>query len=86
MLTIIHLTLQAGILTNAIRTLENDSVKLFKWFSNNQMEANKDRCHHPLNNRKRVTMKIRKTVIKRSNCKKLLGINIGTKLIFNEQL
>ena len=40
-------------INDVIRTLENDSVRLFKWFSNNQIKANKDKCH-----KERVTMKI----------------------------
>ena len=46
---------------NVIRTLENDSVRLFKWFSNNQMKANKDKCHLLLSNKQGVTMKIGET-------------------------
>ena len=46
---------------NVIRTLENDSVRLFKWFSNNQMKANKDKCHLLLTNKQGVTMKIGET-------------------------
>ena len=59
---------------NVIRTLENDSVRLFKWFSNNQTKANKDKCHLLLSNKERVTIKIGETEIKSSNCEKLLGI------------
>ena len=71
---------------NVIRTLENDSVRLFKWFSNNQMKANKDKCHPLLSNKERVTMKIGETEIKSSNCEKLLGIKIDNNLTFNEHL
>ena len=66
---------------NVIRTLENDSVRLFKWFSNNQMKANKDKCHPLLSNKERVTMKIGETEIKSSNCEKLLGIKIDSILL-----
>ena len=78
MLTIIHITLQVRIL---IKTLENDSAKLFKWFSNNKMKANKDKYHLLLSNKERVTMKIGETEIKSSNCEKLLGIKIDTILL-----
>ena len=70
---------------NVIRTLVNDSVSLFKWFSNNQMKTNKDK-YHLLSNKERVTMKIVETEIKSSNCEKLLGIKIDSNLIFNEHL
>ena len=65
---------------DVIRTLENDFVRLFKWFSNNQIKTNKDKCHLPLSNKERVIMKIVETVIKSSNCKKLLEIEIYSKL------
>ena len=70
---------------NVIRSLENDSVRLFKWFSDNQMKANKDKCHLLLSNKERVTMKIGETEIKSSNCEKLLGIKIDN-LTFNKYL
>ena len=36
-----------------IAILENDSIQLFKWFSDNQMKANKDKCHLVISNEKR---------------------------------
>ena len=33
-------------LEGVINSLENVSIKLFKWFADNQMKANKDKCHH----------------------------------------
>ena len=71
---------------DVIKTLENDSLRLFKWFSNSQMKVNKDKCHLILSNKERVTMKIGETEIKSSNCEKLLGIKIDGKLTFNEHL
>ena len=52
---------------NVIRTLEYDSVRLFKWSSNNQMKANNDKCHLLLSNKERVSVKIGETEIKSSN-------------------
>ena len=71
---------------DVIKTLENNSVNLFKWFSNNQMKANKDKCHFIPSNKERVTMKIEESEIKSSNCEKLLGIKIKDKLTFNKHL
>ena len=68
---------------NVIRTLENNSVRLFKWISNKQIKANQDKCHLFLCNKERVTMKIGKAEIKGSNCENLLGIKIGGKHVFN---
>ena len=70
---------------NVIRTLENDSVRLLKCFSDNQMKAIKDKCHL-LSNKERVTMKIGETEIKSSNCEKLFGIKIDNNITFNEHL
>ena len=61
-------------------TLNNDSVKLLKWFSDNQMKANKDKCYLLISNKDRVTMEIRETEIK------LTGIKIDYKLDFNQHL
>ena len=71
---------------NVMRTLENDSVRLFKWFSNNQMKVNKDKCHLFLSNKERVTLKKEETEIKSSNCEKVFGIKIDNNLTFNEHL
>ena len=30
---------------DVIKSLQNDSVNLFKWFLDNQMKANSDKCH-----------------------------------------
>ena len=71
---------------DVIRTLENKSMRLFKWFSNNQIKTNKDKCYLPLSNEERVTIKIGETEIKSSNYEKLLEIKIDEKLTFNEHL
>ena len=34
-----------GSAEDVINSLKNDSVKLFNWFSDNQMKANSDKCH-----------------------------------------
>ena len=36
---------EADNIDEVITILENDSIQLFKWFSENQMKANKDKCH-----------------------------------------
>ena len=56
---------------NVIRTLENDSVKLFKWFSNNQIKANKDKCHLLLCNKDRATIKIVESGVKKQLMQKV---------------
>ena len=43
---------------DVIRILENDSIKLFKWFSDNMMKANKDKCHLIVISNEHVSMKL----------------------------
>ena len=71
---------------DVIRTLENESVRLFKWFSINQMKANNNKGHLLLSNKERITMKIGEPEIKSRNCEKLLGIEIEENLTFNKHL
>ena len=61
-----------------IKLLEHDSTLLFKWFSDNQMKANINKCH--------LLVKLGKTEIRNSEYEKLLGIKVDTKLNFNEHL
>ena len=68
-----------------IPTLDSYSVRLFKWFSNNHIKVNKDKCDL-LSNKERVTTKMGETEIKSSNCEKVLGIKVDEKLTFNEHL
>ena len=65
-----------------IRILENDSIKLFKWFSDNMMKANKDKCHLIVSSDEHVSMKLEKIEIEGSNCERLLGVKIDSKLNF----
>ena len=43
---------------DVIRILENDYIKLFKWYSNNMMKANKDKCHLIVSSNEHVSMKL----------------------------
>ena len=43
---------------DVIRILENDSIKLFKWFSDSMMKANKDTCHLIVSSNEHVSMKL----------------------------
>ena len=52
-----------------INMLENDSIQLFKWFSDNQMKANKDKCHLIVSNNVKVPMKIDSIEVENSHWK-----------------
>ena len=58
-----------------IRILENGSIKLFKWFSDNMMKANKGECHLIVSSNEHVSMKLDSIKIN-SNCERLLGVKI----------
>ena len=59
---------------------------LFKWFSDNQMEANISNCYLLVNKKDKVIIRIGDTEIKNSEHEKLLGIKVDTKLNFDENL
>ena len=69
-----------------INMLENDSIQLFKWFSDNQMKANKDKCHLIVSNNVKVSMKINSIEVENSHCEKLLGVKVIRELKFKEHL
>ena len=71
---------------DVIRILENDSIKLFKWFSDNMMKANNDKCHLIVSSNEHVSMKLDSIEIENSNCERLLGVKIDSKLDFKEHL
>ena len=72
---------------DVIRILENDSMKLFNWFSDNMMKANKDKCHLIVSSNEHVSMKLDNIEIENSNCERLLGVKkIDSKLNFKELL
>ena len=69
-----------------INMLENDSIQLFKWFSDNQMKANKDKCHLIVSSNVKVSMKIDSKEVENSHCEKLLGVKVDRKLKSKEHL
>ena len=66
--------------------LERASVKVFKWFYDNAMKANIDKCHFLSSLSADSNIKIEESVIKNSNSQKLLGITIDRNLSFNEHV
>ena len=71
---------------DVIRILENDSIKLFKWFSGNLMKVNKDKCHLIVSTDEHVSITLDNIEIENSNCERLLGVKIDSKLNFKEHL
>ena len=61
--------------------LEETAKSFFKWFSDNEMKANPDKCHLLLNNSLKK-IKIEEFEIESSTQEKLLGITIDNNLNF----
>ena len=66
-----------------IKYLEESSKILFKWFKDNYMKANADKCHLLLSTNDIFTAEIDKAVIQNSTNEKLLGVTIDSKLSFD---
>ena len=63
--------------------LEEVGKVFFEWFSNNFLRANADKCHLILSTGEPFSINIDNEVIKNSNNKKLLGINLNNRLDFD---
>ena len=61
-------------------SLENISIKLFKWFPNNQLKPNKVKGHLLISDN--ITINVDANITGKSICDKLLGVNVD-KLKFN---
>ena len=55
----------ADTIDEVIKSLETASVKLFKWFSDNQMKANQDKCHLIIGKNENISMYIDSLKIKK---------------------
>ena len=70
-----------------IKSLENDSSILIKWFSDNYFVINADKSHLLVTkHHDNVFVKVDNEIIKGSKTVKLLGITIDNKLDFNEHV
>ena len=69
-----------------ITSLQNAAAKLFKWFSDNQMRGNTDKCNLLLSKDESSEIHIGDSIIESSTCKKLLGIKIDSKLRFDDHI
>ena len=67
----------------AIFSLQESSIKLFKWFADNQMKANENKCHLIVSTNELTEIQIGDFQIKNSASEKLLGVTIDSKLNFD---
>ena len=71
---------------DVIESLRVSSKSLFEWFLINQMKANPDKCHLLMSTAIPTNLDIGDVTIQNSECEKLLGVNIDSKLTFKSHL
>ena len=71
---------------DVIKSLEDDSITLFKWLQDNQMKANNDKYHLITSKQSCMNLKIGNINIENSTCEKLLGVEVDNNLNFIEHL
>ena len=78
----------ANNIESAIKTLESDALKITKWFPNNCMKLNEDKCHLMVFGDKsnNVSINIGSVTINESTEEKLLGVILDKKLSFKQQV
>ena len=69
-------------LGKTLEKVEKASNTLFKWFSNNYMVANADKCHLLTSTSEKASVKIENEIIKTSLQEKLSGTVIDNRLTF----
>ena len=72
----------SGDLNDVILKFQNASKTLFKWFNDNQMKANPDKCHFICSTSVKISIMIENKQIRNSSCEKLLGVRFDSKLAF----
>ena len=69
-----------------ITSLQDAAAKLFKWFSDNQMKGNTDKCYLLLGKDESSEIHIGDSIIESSTYEKLLDIKIDSKLRFDDHI
>ena len=71
---------------NVINDLQLSAEKLFRWFSDNQMKENTDKCHLITSTSNTPELKVGDSLVKTSTCEKLLLVKIDYKLTFDNHV
>ena len=70
-----------------MNSLETDTNTLTKWFHDNYLKLNADKCHLLISNHnKDIFINVEEEIIECSNSVKLLGVTIDNKLDFGEHV
>ena len=67
-----------------ISPLQESSKKLFRWFSDNQMQRNSGKHHLILSTYEPAKVQIGESLIESTNCEKLLGVKIDSEFSFDK--
>ena len=71
---------------DAINGLQVSAEKRFLWSTDNQMKGKTGKCYFIVCTNNSQEIQVRESLIKRSNCEKLLGVNIDYKLTFDNHV
>ena len=85
-LQVIRMTILLENPDDLIKLLEQDSFKLFQYFSDNKMKANHDNWHVLVNRNNRVTTNVSGFEMKNNECENLLGIKVDWEEKFENYL
>ena len=80
------LYLSAENVEDVIESLERASVSLFRWFENNLLKGNADKCHFLVSTSQEVSLNVNNFKIKNSDCEELLGVKFDSKLRFDQHI
>ena len=73
--------------TNVINKLESDSILLLKWFRDNGMKPNEDKCKLLISKTDdKIALLVGSQIVNSSHSEKLLGITIDNNLTFKEHV
>ena len=78
--------LSAKNVEDVIGPLERASVSLFKWFENNLLKGNADKCNFLVSTSQKVSLNVNNFEIKNSDCEELLGVKFDSKLRFDQHI
>ena len=69
-------------INKVVLSLEKSTNTLFKWFCDNLIKSNAEKCHLLFSTNNTVNPKTGDINITNSTCEKLLGVKLDHKLIF----
>ena len=78
--------LSAKNVEDVIESIERASVSLFRWFENNLLKGNADKCHFLVSTSQGVSLNVNNFKIKNSDYEKRLGVKFDSKLRFDQRI